>query len=44
MTNTGSPPHTRGKANIVNRIAQVIRITPAYAGKRPYYYGTFGPG
>ncbi len=30
----GSPPHTRGKASASLRWANVIRITPAYAGKR----------
>ena len=31
---TGSPPRMRGKVNILLSFAPLIRITPAYAGKR----------
>ena len=30
----GSPPHMRGKAGNLGKEADVVRITPAYAGKR----------
>ena len=32
----GSPPHTRGKAYLIEPFAAVAGITPAYAGKRSH--------
>ena len=29
----GSPPHTRGKPDILQKVTQVLRLTPAHAGK-----------
>ena len=31
----GSPPHMRGKGSFHSLVAASVRITPAYAGKRP---------
>ena len=33
---TGSPPHARGKVQFFRKLLKVVRITPAYAGKRPF--------
>ena len=30
----GSPPHTRGKVQLISKQIQLIGITPAYTGKR----------
>ena len=35
----GSPPRMRGKVHVVAVFCSVYGITPAYAGKRPSYYG-----
>ena len=42
---SGSPPRMRGKATILTKNVQKLRITPAYAGKsKPARFSTDGVG
>ncbi len=36
VQNSGSPPRMRGKADLLEALADGLGITPAYAGKRPH--------
>ena len=40
---SGSPPHTRGKANFIREVGMYCGITPAYAGKRAAIWTTPTP-
>ena len=38
----GSPPPMRGKVTVPQKLYLLVRITPAYAGKRPLYFSVVG--